>query len=102
MLKQNQRFVFLILAVLFFLNILAWLTVYDLSQPQPLEVTFFDVGQGDVIFIETPQHHQILIDGGPGPTVSQELAEEIPFWDRIIDLIVLTHPLMEGRFDLDH
>ena len=79
MLKRNQRFVFLILAVLFFLNILAWLIVYDLSQPQSLEVAFFDVGQGDAIFIETPQHHQILIDGGPDPTISQELAKEIPF-----------------------
>jgi beta-lactamase superfamily II metal-dependent hydrolase len=29
-----------------------------------LQVTFFDVGQGDAIFIETPENRQILIDGG--------------------------------------
>ena len=29
-----------------------------------LVVTFFDVGQGDAIFFETPSGNQILIDGG--------------------------------------
>lgn len=57
-----------------------------------LEVTFFDVGQGDSIFIETPQNQQILIDGGPNETVLEKLGKEIFFWDRTIDLIVLTHP----------
>ena len=81
-----------ILGVLLGLNILAWVVVYDLSQSQLLEVTFFDVGQGDAIFIETPQKHQILIDGGPDETVLEKLGNEMPFWDRTIDLIILTHP----------
>jgi len=81
-----------ILFLLFGLNILAWVAVYNLSQPQFLKVTFFDVGQGDSIFIETPQNHQILIDGGPDATVLEKLGEEMPFWDRTIDLIILTHP----------
>ncbi len=81
-----------ILATLFCLNILAWLAVYNLSQPQLLEVTFFDVGQGDAIFIETPSSHQILIDGGPDETVLEKLGNEMPFWDRTIDLVLLTHP----------
>ncbi len=57
-----------------------------------MEVTFFDVGQGDSIFIESSQGHQILIDGGPDDQVLNKLAEEMPFWDRTIDLVVLTHP----------
>ncbi len=81
----------LILSILLFLNILAWATVYDLSGSD-LEVVFLDVGQGDAIFIETPQNHQILIDGGPGSAVLRELGEEMPFWDRTIDLVILTHP----------
>ena len=88
--KNNPLFV--ILGFLFSLNILAWIAVYDLSQPRFLEVTFFDVGQGDAIFIETPQRHQILIDGGPSSPISEKLTKEMPFWDRTIDLIVLTHP----------
>ena len=88
--KRNP--VFIVLGVLFGLNILAWIAVYDLSRAQGLEVTFFDVGQGDAIFIETPQGHQILIDGGPDDTIIKKLGKEMPFWDRTIDLIILTHP----------
>ena len=33
------------------------------------------------------------MDGGPSPlAISLELGEELPFWDRSIDLMVLTHP----------
>lgn len=60
---------------------------------QGLEVIFFDVGQGDAAFIETPERQQILIDGGPnGQVILEKLGEEMPFWDRTIDLVVLTHP----------
>ena len=82
----------IILGVLFGLNVLAWVAVYDLSRAQLLEVVFFDVGQGDSIFIETPQGHQVLIDGGPDETVIEKLGDEMPFWDRTIDLVILTHP----------
>ncbi|MEK7503647.1 MAG: ComEC/Rec2 family competence protein [Patescibacteria group bacterium] len=82
----------LILGFLASFNILAWVGVWQLNQPH-LEVTFFDVGQGDAIFIETTEHQQILIDGGPsGQKVLEKLGKEMPFWDRTIDLIVLTHP----------
>lgn len=66
------------------------------SRPAGAEVVFFDVGQGDSAFIETPNHFQMLIDGGPDSTVLEKLGKEMPFWDRAIDFIVLTHP------DSDH
>jgi competence protein ComEC len=91
---------FYLLGILFIANILAWNTVYELSQPQLLEVSFFDVGQGDSIFIETPQGHQVLIDGGPGSIVLEKLGEEMPYWDRDIDLIILTHPEHDHIFGL--
>ena len=89
---RRKNDVFVILGILFGLNILAWLAVYDLNKPQLLEVNFFDVGQGEAIFIETPSRHQILIDGGPSSLILEKLAESLPFWDRTIDLIILTHP----------
>lgn len=88
---MNLSSVFLILGILVGLNILAWLAVFDLNQSN-LEVTFFSVGQGDAAFVETPQHRQILIDGGPDSTILEKLGEEMAFWDRTIDLVVLTHP----------
>jgi len=90
--KNSKNFPTFILFTLFFLNLLAWIAVYDLSKSKFLEVNFFDVGQGDAIFIETPKRHQILIDGGPGSTILEKLGENLPFWDRSIDLIILTHP----------
>jgi len=84
--------VFVIISILVGLNVLAWVAVYEISQPRHLEVVFFDVGQGDAIFIVTPKGHQILIDGGPDSVVLEKLAAEMPFWDRTIDLIILSHP----------
>jgi competence protein ComEC len=58
-----------------------------------LTVTVMDVGQGDAILIEDPAGHRILIDGGPsGRAISEALGRETPFWDKGIDLVVLTHP----------
>jgi len=89
---RMRRPVFLILVILSGLNIFAWSIVHDASNPDSLEVIFFDVGQGDAIFIKTAQSRQILIDGGPDSAVLEKLGREMPFWDRTIDLIVLTHP----------
>ena len=90
--KGNKKFVLFILGFLFLTNFFAWTIVFDLRSHKFLEVNFFDVGQGDAIFVETPTRHQILIDGGPSPKIIEKLAREIPFWDRSIDLIILTHP----------
>jgi len=92
MFKKDKKWNLGILIALICFNILAWIAVYDFSQPAFLEVIFFDVGQGDAIFIETPKKHQILIDGGPGVVILEKLAKSMPFYDRTIDLIILTHP----------
>ncbi|XOB42563.1 MAG: ComEC/Rec2 family competence protein [Candidatus Nealsonbacteria bacterium] len=90
--KLQRRFVFLILGILIIANIYGWAVVYELIKSQPLEVVFFNIGQGDAIFIETPKNYQILIDGGPNSVILEKLGKEMNFWDRTIDLIILTHP----------
>lgn len=58
-----------------------------------LHVAILDVGQGDAILITTPAGRQILVDGGPSPAaLGAALAREMPFWDRSLDLLILTHP----------
>jgi len=71
---------------------LVWIAV--LSAPgDRLEVKVLDVGQGDAIFIRTPAGHKLLVDGGPsGRLVSEAIGEELPFWDRKLDMVILTHP----------
>lgn len=61
-----------------------------------LRVVFCDVGQGDGMYIRTPAGQDIIIDGGPDNSILLCLTENMPFWDRTIDLIILTHP------DSDH
>lgn len=59
------------------------------------KVVFCDVGQGDAILI-SHGFNQLLIDTGPDSTVMSCLEENIPFWDRSLEFLVLTH------LDKDH
>jgi len=73
------------------LAILAWLTAATMPDSR-LRVSFLDVGQGDAILIQKASQ-QILVDGGPSPrAIALALGKQMPFWDRTIDLVVLTHP----------
>ena len=57
-----------------------------------LHVTFLDVGQGDAVFIETPDNRRVLVDGGPHPLeAARAVSDQLNFWERDLDLVVLTH-----------
>jgi competence protein ComEC len=72
-------------------SVFVWLLVLGLPGDR-LSVTFLDVGQGDAILIRSPAGHRILVDGGPdGDAISEALGRHLPFWDRHLDLVVLTH-----------
>ncbi|MCK4403133.1 MAG: MBL fold metallo-hydrolase [Dehalococcoidia bacterium] len=77
---------------LLIIAILVWLVTLTMPDDK-LHVSFFDVGQGDAILIQTPSHQNILIDGGPDPQkINLELSKKLPFWDRTIDLMIATQP----------
>jgi competence protein ComEC len=71
-------------------------TFYTLPPSGVLEVTVLDVGQGDAIFIRTPAGQRILIDAGPDSSILSALADRLHYFERRIDLLILTHP------DADH
>lgn len=56
-----------------------------------LRIALLDIGQGDSILITTPSHQRILVDGGPDLSLLERLGEELPFFERSIDLLILTH-----------
>lgn len=89
---SKNKVIFIFISSLLISNIFAWEIVWDLSQSRDLMVDFLNIGQGDSIFIETPGNQQILIDGGPDSKILEKLGKEMPFYDRTIDLIILTHP----------
>jgi competence protein ComEC len=77
-------------------SVLVWMLILG-SPGDRLSVTFLDVGQGDAILIHSPAGHNILVDGGPsGEAITAALGRHLPFWDRHLHLVVLTHP------DQDH
>lgn len=91
--KKLKKVDWLVLGVL----VLTAIATFFLKSPDgKLHVWFLDVGQGDAIFVQAPDGRQVLIDGGPDQTVLRRLGEVMPFYDRTIDIAVLTHP------DADH
>lgn len=80
----------IIIVLILNLTLLIWLAFQPNSQN--LKIRFFDVGQGDAIYIRTPYNQDILIDGGPSTAILSKLGEVMPFWDREIDIVILTHP----------
>ncbi|MHB1317161.1 MAG: ComEC/Rec2 family competence protein, partial [Anaerolineae bacterium] len=76
--------------------VLLWLGVLTLPDGR-LHVYALDVGQGDAILLRTAQGHTALIDGGPDPVrLASRLGDVLPFWERDIDLVLVTHD------DTDH
>lgn len=89
--SKKSRFYLWVLGLLFVANYFLWQAVV-FAQDDKLHIYFLDVGQGDAILIRTPNHKNILIDGGPDNSVLHQLFKVLPIWDRQIDLMVLTHP----------
>lgn len=83
---------FLIATVLLFLLVGIFVYQNITYNDKKLHVVFCDVGQGDAIFVRTPQGSDILIDGGPDDSVLNCLGKHMPFWDRTLELVILTHP----------
>lgn len=81
-------------SLLFPVLAVAFLLLIASQQPDGrLHIWVLDVGQGDAIFLRTPKGHTALIDGGPAATPLLEgIGSHVPFWQRNIDLVVLTHP----------
>ena len=62
-----------------------------------LHVYVLDIGQGDAIFVVTPDGHQMLIDGGPdAQSITATLDPLLPPGDRGLDVVAATH------LDSDH
>jgi len=84
------------LIIIILINFIIYYSVYAESREGMLRVTFLDVGQGDAIFIESPNGNQMLIDSGPDKNILNALGRVMPFYDRSIDFVISTHP------DQDH
>lgn len=68
-----------------------------------LRIIACDVGQGDGLLVISPRGKQIVVDGGPGKKIIDCLSQKMPFWDRTVEMVVLTHPQkdhLEGLLEI--
>jgi len=89
--NKNDKWFKRIILGLICVNFFVWLAIADGAGRKNAEVWFFDVGQGDAAFVQLPGGAQIVIDGGPGGAVLEKLGSAMPFHDRDIDWVVLSH-----------
>ena len=88
--SRSGRIAMWLLVPAAFVASLAWSQA--LTNDDRLHVMFFDVGQGDAIFIETPSGRQVVVDGGSDPLLmTRLLGERMRFNDRHIDIVAATH-----------
>ncbi len=59
-----------------------------IEQP---EVIFLNVGQGDAILVQQG-NFQMLVDTGPDESIIFALSKYMPWYDREIEVLLLTHP----------
>ena len=93
---KSKKFKILIftIGILLLINLIIlgyWFVLFNGNVPEDnLRVVFLNIGQGDAVLIQTSQQN-ILVDGGPDKNIIYKLDQYIPFYNREIDLMILTH-----------
>lgn len=91
---MRYRIAVFFLTIVFLLGLLVY--EYAAYHDGKLHIVFCDIGQGDGIFIRTPNGTDMMIDAGPNNAILDCLSRHMPLWDRSIELAFATHP------DADH
>lgn len=81
----------IILAIVFSLTIIFLITVFQINDKRT-KIVFCDVGQGDAAYIRIKNQIDVVIDAGPDRKILNCLGRYMPFWDRKIELAILSHP----------
>ena len=90
--EQKYSAVWYAVAILAAFNLAVWSGVLGAQGRDYTRFEVFDIGQGDAVYIRTVSGNDILVDGGPGDAVLSKLGRALPYGDRNIELVILTHP----------
>lgn len=66
--------------------------IVTIQRSKLTKIVFCDVGQGDSTYIRTREGIDVLIDAGASRDVLECLGKEMPFYDKTIELAIVTHP----------
>ena len=88
--KKILKIIYINLIILIIISVVFFWYYY--KPKNNLEVTFLDTGQSDATLIQTPFNQNILIDIGSDFNVIRQLSENMPWWDKVIDLVIISHP----------
>jgi len=95
--KYFKRYLpYILIVLLLLIGFTIIFLLYKNKSDNLMKVAFLDVGQGDSIYIESPNGKQMLIDGGSDIRVLPQLIKVMPAFDKTIDIVIVTNP------DLDH
>ncbi|OGL88504.1 hypothetical protein A3H75_02605 [Candidatus Uhrbacteria bacterium RIFCSPLOWO2_02_FULL_51_9] len=90
-----EKYLTIVVAILLAV-VLAALFIVTRDTRGDFQLAFLDVGQGDGTLISFDKKTQMLVDCGSSRAALQGLGRQMPFFDRTIEYLVVTHP------DLDH
>ncbi|MFA6253445.1 MAG: MBL fold metallo-hydrolase [Patescibacteria group bacterium] len=82
--RQIKIVIFIVLLTLVFL-------FFSIRSENNFQACFLDVGQGDAELFRTQLGQNILVDGGADNMLLPMLGQCLPWWDRKIDYIFISH-----------
>lgn len=89
---RQRRMIMLVLSASFMLLVLM-IAMRVSRRDGRLHVWMLDMGHSNAVLIETPGGAQVLVDGGRFPSrLLTALGDRMPFFDREIEILAITHP----------
>ncbi len=87
---------FIVTVVILLLSVGLFYYIHFSANDKKFNIIFFNVGQGDASLIRFEDGTKMLVDCGPDRSILGKLGQYLPFYDRTIDYLVISHP------DTDH
>jgi len=87
--RDMRNYIFSSAVGLIVLTLVQFLTLS--SKNDSLQVYFLDVGQGDSALVSYPTGERLLIDTGKDSKVFRSLDQVLPWYDKTIDYVLITH-----------
>ncbi len=96
-LKLSDTKNWLILISVFFiaLDLFVWNEIIFNGKNKNPEIYFLNVGQGDSELVALPDKVKVLIDGGPDKKILGNISSIFSYFDRRIDLVIMSHPQLD-------